>query len=54
MGPNGPHFKLIYHDNMVYEDEIGYRFTLMHKGVLVTTQGCIGDSEQVLWIELID
>ena len=26
----------------------------MHKGILVIIQGCIGDSEQIIWIELID
>ena len=32
-----PRFKLIYHDDIIYEGWIGYRFTLMHKGVLVIT-----------------
>ena len=35
MCPNGPHSKLIYHDAMVYEGQIGFKFTLVHKGVLV-------------------
>ena len=30
------------------------RFTLVHKGVLVIIQGCIGVSEQGLWIGLLD
>ena len=39
MGPSGPRFKLIYHDDTVYEGLIDSRFILMHKGVLVITQG---------------
>ena len=35
MGPNGPRLELIYHDDMVYEDWIGFRFILMHKNILV-------------------
>ena len=35
MGLNGPYFELIYHDDIVYEDWIGSRFILVHKGVLV-------------------
>ena len=31
MGPSGPHSKLIYHDDMIYESWIDYRFTLMYK-----------------------
>ena len=54
MDPNGLHFELIYHDDMVYDGQIGSRFTLVHKGILVIIQGCIGDSEQIIWIELID
>ena len=30
------------------------RFTFVHKGVLVIIQGCIGVSEQGLWIGLLD
>ena len=45
IGPNGPHFKLIYYVRMVYEDWIDSKFTFMYKGVLVITQVCIGDSE---------
>ena len=52
--PNGPYFELIYHDSTVYEGQIGSRFFLMHKSVLVITQSCIGDNEQGLQIELID
>ena len=33
MGPIGPCFELIYHDDMVYEDLIDFRFVLVHKGV---------------------
>ena len=54
MGPSGPCSKLIQHDGMVYEGSIDFRFTLVHKGILVIIQGCIRDSEQVLQIGLID
>ena len=54
MGHNGPYFELIYHDDMVYESWINYQFTFVHKDVLVIMQGCTENSEQVLWIELID
>ena len=45
MGPNGPHSELIYLVDTDYESEIGFRFTFVHKGVLVITQGCIELSE---------
>ena len=54
MGPCGFYFKLIYHDDTVYESWIGFRFTLVHKDIMIIMQGCIGDSEQGLWIGLID
>ena len=54
MGFNGPHSKHIYHDDPIYKGWISSRFTIMHKGILVITQGCIEDSEQILWIWLID
>ena len=54
MGLNSPYFELIYHDDTIYEGWIDSRFTLMHKGILVITQGCTGDSKQVLQIRLID
>ena len=54
MGPNGRLFKPIYHDNIVYNGWIGFRFTLVHKDIMIIMQGCIGDSEQGLWIGLID
>ena len=54
IGPSGSHFELIYIVGMGYEGRIGFRFTFVHKGVLVITQYCIGVSEQSLWIELID
>ena len=47
-------FKLIYYDDTVYEGWIDSKFTLMHKGILVIMQSCIGDSEQGLWIRQID
>ena len=54
MGPSGPHSKLIYLVGMNYEGWIGSRFNFVHKGILVTTQGCTRISEQGLWIWLID
>ena len=48
MGPNGPHSELIYLVGMGYEGRIDSTFTFVHKGVLVTTQGCIRVSEQGL------
>ena len=37
MGPNGPRFELIYHDDIDYEGRIDSRFTFVHKGILVIT-----------------
>ena len=54
MGRSGHHFELIYHDNTIYKGWIGSKFILVHKGILVSTQGCIGDNEQGLLIWLID
>ena len=54
MGPNDPHFELIYLVSMNYEGRISSKFTFMHKDVLVTMQGCIKVSEQGLWIRLTD
>ena len=54
MGPNGPRFELIYLVGAYYEGKINSRFTFVHKGILVITQGCIGVSKQGLWIGLID
>ena len=48
MGPSGSYSKLIYLVGMGYESRIDFRFTFMHKGILVVTQGCIGVSEQGL------
>ena len=45
MGPNGPCSKLIYYDDIVYEGYITSRFTFVYKGVLIITQGCIGNNE---------
>ena len=50
MGPNGLYFKLIYHDDIIYECWISSRFILMHKDVLEITQGFTEDNEQGLWI----
>ena len=54
MGSSGPHSKLIFLVGMDYEDQIDSRFTFVHKGVLVITQGCTEASVQGLWIGLID
>ena len=38
MGSHGPQYELIYHDSVVYEGLIDFKFTLMHKGILVITK----------------
>ena len=48
MGPNGPHFELISHDDMGFENRINSRFPFVHKSILVITQDCIGVSEHSL------
>ena len=53
MGHSGPCSDLIYQNDIVYEGWIDSRFTLMLKSILVITQGCIGNSKQILWIGLI-
>ena len=40
MSFSGLDSKLIYYDDTIYESWIDSRFTLLHKGVLVITQGC--------------
>ena len=45
MGLSGPHSELIYHGGIIYEGWIGFRFILMHNGVLVITQDCTRDNE---------
>ena len=42
MGASGPHSELICHDDTIYEGWIDSRFIIVHKGVLVIIQGCIG------------
>ena len=54
MGPSGPRSKLIYHDDIVYESWIDFRFIPVHQGTLVITQDCIDDNKQCLYIVLID
>ena len=54
MDPKGLRFELIYLIGMGYEGRIGSTYTFVHKGILVIMQGCIGVSEQSLWIGLID
>ena len=39
MGPSGSHLELIYLVGMDCEDQIGSRFTFVHKGILVFIQG---------------
>ena len=53
MGLSRPRSKLIYLVGMDYEGHIDFRFTFVHKGILVIMQGCTGVSEQGLWIGLI-
>ena len=48
MGPSGPRLKLIYLIGMDYEGRISWRFTFVHKGALVITQGCIRICKQGL------
>ena len=35
MGPNSPHFELVYFIVMGFEGWIGSRFNFVHKGILV-------------------
>ena len=44
MGPNGPHYELIYHDDAIYKGQINSTFTLVQENILVIMQDCIGDS----------
>ena len=46
MGLNGPRFEFISLVGMDYEDQIGYRFTSVHKKDLVIMQDCIEVNEQ--------
>ena len=46
MGPSGLRSELIYLVGTDYEGEISFRFTFVHKGLLVIIQGCIGINEQ--------
>ena len=52
MGLSGPRSKLTYHNGTVYK--IGSRFILLHKGILVISQGYTWNNEQGLWFGLID
>ena len=54
IGPSSSCFELIYFVGMSFEGWIGCKFTFMHKSVLVIMQGCIGVSEQGVWIRLIN
>ena len=46
MDPNGPYSELIYLVGIGYEGQIDFRFTFVHKDILVISLGCIGVSEQ--------
>ena len=46
LGPSDPLSELIYLVNMGYEGRISFRFTFVHKSILVTMQGCTGVSKQ--------
>ena len=48
IGSSGSHFELINLVGMGYEGQISSKFTFMHKGVFIITQGCIRVSEQGL------
>ena len=54
MGPRSLCSELIYLINISYEGRIDFKFTFVHKGILIITQGCIRVSEQDLWIKLIN
>ena len=54
MGPRSLCSELIYLINISYEGRIDFKFTFVHKGILVIMQGWIGVSEQGIWIRLID
>ena len=41
IGPNGPLFELINPDGIDYKGWISFMFTLVYKGILVNTYGCI-------------
>ena len=48
MGSSGPRSELTYFVGMDYKGRIGFRFTLVHNGILVIMQGYKGVSEQGL------
>ena len=48
MGSSGPYYELINLVGMGYEGQIDSRFTFVHKGFLVITQGCTRVSKQGL------
>ena len=48
MGPSSPCYELIYLVGTGYEGQIGFRFTFVHKDILLIMQACIGVSEQGL------
>ena len=54
MGPNGPWSKLIFLVGTTYQGWMGFQFTFVQNGVLVTTQDCTMLSEWYLQTELID
>ena len=54
MGLIGSRSELIYLVGTDYEDQIGYRFTFVHKSILIVLQDCIRVSGQGIWIRLTD
>ena len=54
MGPCGLRFELIYLVGTDYEGQISFKFTFVHKSILVVTQDCTWVSERGLQIGLID
>ena len=53
-GSSGPHSRLIHHDIMVCKGWICPIFILVHKGVLINTQGLTRHNKLDLLNELID
>ena len=54
MGSSSPHYELIYLVGTGYEGWTGFRFTFVHKGILLIMQDYTRVSEQTLWIGLLN
>ena len=50
MCPNGPRSKLIYLVGMGYEGQIGFKFTFVHKGILVIAQEYVKEVSELSWL----